>query len=70
MQCIPTTHPQRLGWIYVANVLTHNDYEGVKVGGTERPVQERINEHRYKFYDLKVYECGGRICLYSEKKAC
>ena len=36
------------GWIYVANVLTYNGYEGVKIGGTEGTrgtPQKRIDEH-------------------------
>ena len=64
--------PTTPGWIYVANVLTHNDYEGVKVGGTERPVQERINEHLrsgdFKSFELietypvgDVWVCEGHI---------
>ncbi len=47
--------PTTPGWIYVANVLTWNGYEGVKIGGTERAVQERINEH-LSSGDFKSFE--------------
>ena len=51
------------GWIYVANVLTWNGYEGVKTGGTERDVQERIDEHLSsgdfkKFELIETYPVG------------
>lgn len=47
------------GWIYVANVLTYNGYEGVKIGGTEYTrgtPQKRINEHlrsdKFEWFEL------------------
>ena len=52
----PTLTP---GWIYVANVLTYNGYEGVKIGGTEGTrgtPQKRIKEHlrsgKFKEWEL------------------